>query len=110
MKSQTGLVAEHVRLQQWAEQIRSCQSRPEGMDAAIWCDQNGITKANYYYRLRRVRKACLTTIEKSEPSFAEWTVPMPLSKTEYVPVEPNMAAVLHSPNGFTLEISNSVEE
>lgn len=77
MKSQTGLVAEHVRLQQWAEQIR---------------------------------RACLTTIEKSEPSFAEWTVPMPLSKTEYEPVEPNMAAVLHSPNGFTLEISNSVEE
>ena len=24
-----------------------------------WCSQQGITKANYYYRLRRVREACL---------------------------------------------------
>ena len=28
-------------------------------DAAAWCAQHGITKANYYYRLKRVRKACL---------------------------------------------------
>ena len=29
------------------------------MDVAAWCAQHGITKANYYYRLKRVRKACL---------------------------------------------------
>ena len=42
----------------------------------------------------------------AEHSFAEWTVLMSLSKNEYVPIEPNMAAVLHSPNGFNTEISN----
>ena len=31
---------------------------------------------------------------------------MSLSKNEYMPIELNMAAVLHSPNGFNTEISN----
>ncbi len=30
MATQTSLVAQQVRLQQWAEQIRDCQSRPKG--------------------------------------------------------------------------------
>lgn len=59
MATQTSLVAQQVRLRQWSEQIRECQNRPEGMDVQTWCTQNNITKANYYYRLRRVREACL---------------------------------------------------
>ena len=43
----------------WAEQIRECQNRPEGMDVSTWCEQNNITKANYYYRLKRVRQMCV---------------------------------------------------
>lgn len=106
MKSQTSLVAEQVRLQQWAEQIRSCQNRPEGMDVAAWCNQNGITKANYYYRLRRVRKACLASVDESEPSFVELQVPKIISNMDDSVVTQDIAAVLHSPNGFTMEISN----
>ena len=106
MKSQTSFVAERVRLQQWAEQIRSCQNRPEGMDVATWCSQNGITRANYYYRLRRVRKAYLATTEESIPSFIELQVPATIPKTEDTAAAPTIAAVLHSPNGFALEISN----
>lgn len=59
MASQTSIVAKQVRLMEWAEQIRDCQNRPKEMDVAAWCAQHGITKANYYYRLKRVRKACL---------------------------------------------------
>lgn len=59
MSSQTGLVAGQVRLRQWAAQIQECQSRPADMKVETWCSEHGITKANYYYRLRRVRKACL---------------------------------------------------
>ena len=62
MATQTSLVAQQVRLKQWAEQIKECQNRPEGMDVKTWCTQNNITKANYYYRLRRVREACLGQI------------------------------------------------
>lgn len=45
MKSQTSLAASQVLMQQWAEQIRNCQNRPEDMDVATWCDQNGIGQA-----------------------------------------------------------------
>ena len=59
MNSETYMVAADFRLQEWAAQIRECQSRPAGMSIVGWCACHGITKANYYYRLRRVREACL---------------------------------------------------
>ena len=34
MIEETSLVAQQVRLRQWAEQIRDCQNRPEGMDVS----------------------------------------------------------------------------
>lgn len=52
MAEQTSLVAQQVRLMHWAEQIRECQNRLEGMDVSTWCEQNNITKANYYYPLK----------------------------------------------------------
>ena len=68
MSSETSMVAASVRLQEWAAQIKECQSRPSGMSVASWCADNGITKANYYYRLRQVRKACLEHIQKEIPT------------------------------------------
>ena len=59
MRSETTLAAEQFRLQEWTAQVRDCQNRPDGMSVADWCACNGLTKANYYYRLRRVRKAVL---------------------------------------------------
>ena len=59
MKTKARLVAESVRLKQWSQQIRDCQNRPVGLTMDDWCRQQGITKANYYSRLRRVRQACL---------------------------------------------------
>lgn len=58
MSSETSMAASQCRLQEWAEQIRDCQSRPTGMTVVGWRPCHGITKANYYYRLRRVREAC----------------------------------------------------
>lgn len=63
MKSQTSLVAQQTRLSEWAEQIRECQNRPQGIKTDEWCRLHGITKANYYWRLRRVREAFLETVE-----------------------------------------------
>ena len=76
MATQTSLVAQQVRLQQWAEQIRDCQSRPKGMDVETWCAQNNLTKANYYYRLRRVREVCLEQVQgTASAAFVELPVP-----------------------------------
>ena len=66
MATQISLVAQQVRIRQWAEQIRNCQNRPKGMDVETWCTQNNLTKANYYYRLRRVRQICLDQMQDTE--------------------------------------------
>ena len=105
MSSQTSLVAEQVRLRQWAAQIQECQNRPADMKVETWCSEHGITKANYYYRLRRVRKACLEACSP-EPAFV--ALPMPAAETissaDFRDVKP--AAILRSSRGLTLEIYN----
>ena len=54
-----GLVPQLVSLQQWAEQIRDCQSLPKEMDVKNWSAQNDLTKTNYYYRFWCVREVYL---------------------------------------------------
>lgn len=76
MKSQTSLVAQQTRLNQWAEQIRECNNRPQGMTVDDWCLENGITRSNYYWRLRKVREALLTVAENTANStFVELKEP-----------------------------------
>jgi hypothetical protein len=107
MNTQTSLVASQFRLQQWAEQIKDCQSRPADMTVDTWCAQNGITKANYYYRLRRVREACLSVAE-SNGAFVEMPVPVNPDPGRPVAVRPvsstDTVAVLHCTNGLSIEI------
>ena len=68
MNSATTAVAVQYRLKEWAEQIRECQNRPAGMSVVDWCASHGITKANYYYRLRRVRQVCLENFPPETPA------------------------------------------
>lgn len=75
MNSTTSLVARQYRLQQWANQIRESQSRPTGMSIKEWCNQNELTTANYYYRFKEVRKACLDHI--SYDDIPQSIVPVP---------------------------------
>ena len=51
MEIETTTVARQYRLMEWADQIRDCQSRPNGMSVDEWCHTHDISKANYYYRL-----------------------------------------------------------
>ena len=106
MSSETSMVAASFRIQEWAAQIRECQSRPAGMSVASWCADNGITKANYYYRLRRVRKACLVHIQEEIPA------------QQIVPVEPGLLQQEHkdgarqpglniSAKGFSVYVTKS---
>ena len=37
MKSYTSLVAQQTRLSEWADLIRDCQNRPQGMKIDEWC-------------------------------------------------------------------------
>lgn len=74
MSSKTAIVAAQFRIQEWAAQIKDCQNRPSGMSVVDWCTSNGITKGNYYYRLRRVREACLESV--SQETLAQQIVPV----------------------------------
>lgn len=108
MNTQTSLVASQFRLQQWAEQIKDCQNRPAEMKVETWYKQHGITKANYYYRLRRVREACLNAAESNGVSFVKLPVSTEAEKVHPTAAEPvsstDTVAVLRCANGISVEL------
>ena len=102
MGSQTSLVAKQCRIQTWAMQIKDCQNRPEDMTVDEWCLQNNITKANYYYRLKCVRQACLDSME-STPAFVELPVPK-IKNTSECTNSSAIAAIIRGANGLSIEL------
>lgn len=107
MKSHTSLVAQQTRLSEWAELIRDCQSRPQGMKIDEWCRVHDITKASYYWRLRKVREAYLETADHTQ-TFVE------VSSSAIHPVnmasDHKIATVIRSENNLTLEIINQASD
>ena len=101
MDTQTSLIAQQTRIQEWAEQIRDCQSRPKGMDVETWCAQNNLTKANYYYRLRRVREIYLEQFQETSPEFIDQ-----IPETEKLSSSDSTGAIpvikLTNPQGFSV--------
>ena len=78
MKTQTSIAARSCRLKEWAQMIQEWNHRPVGMSVSEWCQANSITKANYYYRLTQVRKACLDSLPNEVVEQAIVPVPMNL--------------------------------
>ena len=72
MSTEMSSAVKQIRLQEWARQIRDCRSRPQGMTVVEWCRLNGISKTNYYYRLKSVRKACLNQLPRCSGAFLRW--------------------------------------
>ena len=46
MKSHTSLVAQQTRLSEWADLIRDCQNRPQGMKIDKWCPSSAVHPVN----------------------------------------------------------------
>lgn len=109
MNTQTSLVVEQIRLQQWTDQIRDCQNRPSDMKVDVWCREHGITKANYYYRLRRVWEACLKLCDLS-PFFVELAAPAESILAKVSHTHSSMAATLHTKNGIVIDIYNDASQ
>ena len=99
MDSITTMTARQCRLQEWTEQIKSCKNRPQGTSVEEWCSLQGITKANYYYRLRRVRMACLQEISKNHSDSAQMMAQVP----EHL-LEKSMASSEIKPGTLTIQI------
>ena len=68
--STTSFVARQCRLREWTKMIQDCQNRSEKMSVDEWCEAHSLTKANYYYRMTQVRKACLDAVPKEVLSIA----------------------------------------
>lgn len=110
MRSKTSMIASNVRLNEWALQVQECMNRPKGMDVPTWCAEHGITKANYYYRLRRVREASLTTIEESIPTFVDISELSSQSNTPQLQVLDSIAAMINIVGGPEIHISNQASQ
>lgn len=113
MTTQTSLIAQQTRIQEWAEQVRDCQSRPKGMDVETWCAQNNLTKANYYYRLRRVREVYLEQFQETLPEFIEISNPkFQISEAEKLSSSDSTGAIpvikLTNPQGGSVEIFSNI--
>ena len=107
MSSETTAAAVQYRLKEWAEQIRECQNRPAGMSVVDWCATRSITKANYYYRLRRVRQACLENLPPE--AVAQQIVPL---NTSLLQQETQSGSGIQqglsvSVNGFFIHVTES---
>ena len=59
MKSHTSLVAQQTRLSEWADLIRDCQNRPQGMKIDEWCQLLNITKASLERSMPRIWESIL---------------------------------------------------
>ena len=107
MRSATTAVAVQYRLKEWAEQIRECQNRPAGMSVVNWCASHGITKANYYYRLRRVRQACLENLPPEAPAQQIVPVNTCLLQQETQRGSGIQQGISVSVNGFSIQVTES---
>lgn len=109
MKSQSSLVAQHTRLSEWADQIRECKNRPSGMTVEEWCHQHGITKANYYWRLRKVREVFLE-INDVPTAFVELPAPPSTRTSNIASSDTKIVAILKGANQLSLEITDQASE
>ena len=59
----------------WAEIIKSCKS--SGMQVSEWLKQNNISKDQYYYWQRKLKDACLESLQAEQSTFVELPVEVP---------------------------------
>ena len=78
------------------------------MKVETWCSQNGITKANYYYRLRRVREAYIETTQSSETTFVELPVMSESEKSEKQEPKNLPVARIHTDDNLSIDIFSSI--
>lgn len=108
MSSITTAVAVDYRLQQWAQLVKDCQNRPQDMTVEQWCDTKGISKSNYYYRLRCIRKACLEHVQdNSVPCQQVIEIPETVTRQSRSGISSDISIEI---NGAVIHIKEGISE
>ncbi|MCL2864486.1 MAG: hypothetical protein FWE25_02980 [Lachnospiraceae bacterium] len=63
----TTLVTKQIKYQQWAQMV--AEQKASGLTVQKFCDNYGIGKPLYYYRLRKLREVCLKSMNISHPEI-----------------------------------------
>ena len=102
-----------VRLANWTLLVEECEHRPPEVSKRQWLAERGIREKQYYYWLRRVRKAAFTAMQQD-------LLPAPVRKQEVmiaeIPAEGIMTpeksipAVVIRTKKSTVEFSSTLSE
>lgn len=108
MVSETSLAAQQCRFREWAEQIRNCQNRAEGMSIIEWCSRNGINKGQLLLPAAPRQGACLEQFPKE--TAGRQVIPVP---SEFLSFQENNNPAISSRglelslNGICIHITES---
>ena len=110
--STASLVARQLRLQQWADDIRDCANRPSGTTVAQWCDDHGVKKSVYYWRLRAVRNACIDSVASADLSQMDDPDEIDTSFVELSPPvqHPDKTSVQISLGAATIQLKEDIPD
>ena len=96
-------VKREIRFQQWIQQVKEYNERPDGMSMSAWCKSRGIAQSTFATRLQKVQDRCLESCQISAES-SELSVLSEPAMPAFVELP-----VISCPN-FKIEISESVSE
>ena len=93
--------------------VHDCKNRPAGMSVDKWCELNSITQANYYYRMKQVRVACLDALPSEKLENTVVSVPLKLmeepASISTVSLNDNSCLELYA-HGVTLRVTEATSE
>lgn len=110
-------ITHDVRLAQWAEVVKQCQSRPEGVSIKAWCRQNGVNEKIYFYWQRRVRKevfnqaTAITPLQSDDRTVSLVEIPKTVllsDENEIVPKTVTTPDAVIRTGSIEIEIRNSL--
>ncbi len=92
-----------IRLKHWTQVVQQCKS--SGIPTKDWIRDHGITKDQYYYWQRKVRKAAIAIAEESNTQIVELE---PQTREIASPVSMHAASSLHlSVKGMDLAVTEA---
>ena len=106
-------VTRQFRLQQWAEALRD--HKESGLTVMEWCRLHNVSKYQYYYRQRQVRKyaaqqLALQVPETSKPVFVEVDADMYQKPAQAEQTFPVVSACIRTGNTDILLSDGASEE